>query len=72
MVLVSHHGLFPKLDTLKPFDRDFLKDVPGYWARAGTITWKQRRMARTILSKIIQELERRKDLGTWIAEAQAV
>ena len=71
MVLVAHHGLFPKLDTLKPFDRQFLSDVPEYWARAGHITWKQRRMARTILSRITRELERRRDLGTWIAEAQA-
>ena len=71
MVLVRHHGLFDEL-TLTPWDRKFLDDLPTWWAKEGFITWKQRRSARSILTEITEELERRRDLGSWIDEAKGL
>jgi len=68
MILISRHRLFEEL-TLTPWERGFTKETPEWWARAGGLTWKQRRTARVILSKTTRELERRAQLGEWIAEA---
>jgi len=64
MVLISKHHLFDKL-SLTPWEREFVKETPEWWARAGGLTWRQRRTARTILTKTWNELERRSDLGKW-------
>ncbi len=68
-VLVTYHGLFPEL-SITNWEREFLGDMPNYWARTGEVSWKQRRSLRRILSKITEELERRKSLGEWIFESK--
>jgi hypothetical protein len=69
-VLVSRHSLFAVLQ-LSEWERKFLTDAPEGYAKYGGLSWKQRRSAREILSKLTWELERRKELGAWIAEARA-
>lgn len=70
-VLVSRHRLFDVLQ-LSNWERKFLAECPNKFASFGSISWKQRKTAREVLTKIINELERRKELGEWIKEAKAV
>ena len=64
------HSLFAVLQ-LSEWERKFLTDAPEGYAKYGGLSWKQRRSAREILSKLTWERERRKELGAWIAEARA-
>lgn len=69
MILISRHKLFADL-SLTPWERNFIWETPDWWVRAGGFTWKQRKIARRILSSLTEELERRKELGDWVAEAR--
>jgi hypothetical protein len=69
MVRVSHDELYPQLDAINGWERDFIEEVPEWWAKAGRISWKQRKVARTILTKVMEALERRSRLGIWAKEA---
>ncbi len=68
LILITRHRLYQDL-SLNPWERGFIVDVPGWWVREGELTWKQRRIAKRILTDIAAELERRKEHGDWIEEA---
>lgn len=71
LVRIRHHDLFPKVNVLTSWEEAFLQEVPEWWAKTGRISWKQRKVARSVLSKILNVFERHKKLGAWIEEAKA-
>lgn len=69
-VLVSKRGEALDLN-LSGWEAAFLVGLPDFWTRYGSISWKQRKHARAILTKAIEELERRDEMARWTDEVAA-